>query len=809
MSRSPRKGSPQKRVQSGSGVGDARPPSTSAPVDPTARRQRSTSSDSSVMRSCDTCLKGNKLAREDPHSTCLKCLGRNHDMKACADCTAMTVRARLQRARSMLLWRHGLTTRPLSRRQYNDHKEEFATSKYVQTAYLMHFLGLREEDVRGEDLGDVAPPRRKDADPMLVSTAKPAVYGPLPSPNRSQSPLAGDTPLEIDESDLLNLSCEALEMPELFSGLPIYKWRKGGTSDVVFQGTQGQFESWKAGSQTDSGRERPDRRGDVSTPIVINGDPPRKPPSAALGSQASDSQNVSLSTVSEMIMQSQEAFKQQLLEQQRIQQQSQNEQFEAFMSTIRASAQPSSTRSAAPNVSLATGHLGSQSTVVPRSEPTIPEVSPIDKAKAWTAAMPTTTQDPITLFSDDESVSDSLQSGLMVEPQSVRRTPAMTLGEGQCPYDWDAAGLKFPFKDEIPANSRSHQRLECNAQWLGYVAKVNEVPPEIREVRQPDPFSLSTEPSIPVQQPLALSNTTKDAWTESREHRSMRSQNLLPPSVRKGYRLTRDDWAFLGAVRRPDDMLTHLTKSTKVSAKGVHSLTGHKNLISLASYLQENIQFTAHTMRPLAHAISASFCLKQFSEEIQKAVAKGDAAKILETSQRLLGIGTFIWSALEDTSECLARGNADAVRKLRDLWLEHATLPHEVREGIRQLPVVRGNIPAERNAEFAAPLVGDDINKLYDQAYKRAKASQALYKRQAQFKPATIKRKGDGQNSGNAKKPRNDNAKKPGPQKGQFQPKYQGGQRQYNNRGRGGKNQGPPRGGTPNAKGKQGDKQSS
>ena len=173
----------------------------------------------------------------------------------------------------MLLWRHGLTTRPLSRRQFNDHKEEFATSKYVQTSYLLHFLGLKDEDVRGMDLGDVNPPKRREADPMLLPAAQPAVYGPLPSPTRSQSPRVGDTPVSIEDTDLLNLSCDTLEMPELFSGLPLYKWRKGGTSDVVFQGTQGQFEAWKAGPQGDVVVETGVKHGDASSPIVINGDP--------------------------------------------------------------------------------------------------------------------------------------------------------------------------------------------------------------------------------------------------------------------------------------------------------------------------------------------------------------------------------------------------------------------------------------------------------------------------------------------------------------------------------------------------------
>ena len=95
-----------------------------------------------------------------------------------------------------------------------------------------------------------------------------------------------------------------------------------------------------------------------------------------------------------MIIQSQETFKQQLLEQQKQQQRSQQAQFDIFMSTMKTSALPPSTLGAAQNVSLATGHLGSQSVDVPCSLPLIPQVSPLDKAKAWTSALPTVAHTP-------------------------------------------------------------------------------------------------------------------------------------------------------------------------------------------------------------------------------------------------------------------------------------------------------------------------------------------------------------------------------------------------------------------------------
>ena len=51
---------------------------------------------------------------------------------------------------------------------------------------------------------------------------------------------------------------------------------------------------------------------------------------------------------------------------------------------------------------------------------------------------------------------------------------------------------------------------------------------------------------------------------------------------------------------------------------------------------------------------------------------------VLEVKEKLLGLGTLIWSVMEDLAQCLTQGNADAVRKLQDIWLEQANLPSKV-----------------------------------------------------------------------------------------------------------------------------------
>ena len=261
---------------------------------------------------------------------------------------------------------------------------------------------------------------------------------------------------------------------------------------------------------------------------------------------------------------------------------------------------------------------------------------------------------------------------------------------------------------------------------------------------------MAPAPKVPQ---LCLSNASKKSWEDARAHRSVQGQNLLPPSVRKGYRLTKDDWAYLGAVRRPDPLLAYLCpKFSKPSAKGVPVISGHKNLVSYASHLQDHIQSSAHTMRPLSHAVNGLFCYKFAVAEAREAVMKGDGAKVLSLLDQVDGLSAFTWAAMEDTADCLARSNADAVRKLRSLWLDHADLPSEVREGIKQVPVVRGLIPPERNVEYSAPVCGDELQRFYDEAYSRSKATRALHSKQGQFRAPQVKRKNPQQGGGQPKK---------------------------------------------------------
>ena len=88
----------------------------------------------------------------------------------------------------------------------------------------------------------------------------------------------------------------------------------------------------------------------------------------------------------------------------------------------------------------------------------------------------------------------------------------------------------------------------------------------------------------------------------------METQNFqdatLTPSGQKRISDMRDDWAMLGAVRRPDHIFDTST-NTKHSARGVSQLEDSR-AAQLASLHQEVAQATAHTLCPLAVAHQAA-----------------------------------------------------------------------------------------------------------------------------------------------------------------------------------------------------------
>ena len=96
----------------------------------------------------------------------------------------------------------------------------------------------------------------------------------------------------------------------------------------------------------------------------------------------------------------------------------------------------------------------------------------------------------------------------------------------------------------------------------------------------------------------------RDIWTEARKSRAGKPVPLVPAAVRASYRLPPDDWAFFGAVRRPDESLLEHCR-TKPSARQVPVLQRSTDGMAFDSFLSDVVQATAHLARPLAHGAHA------------------------------------------------------------------------------------------------------------------------------------------------------------------------------------------------------------
>ena len=88
-------------------------------------------------------------------------------------------------------------------------------------------------------------------------------------------------------------------------------------------------------------------------------------------------------------------------------------------------------------------------------------------------------------------------------------------------------------------------------------------------------------------------------------------------------------------------------------------------------------------------------------------------------------------TATTDTADCLTRLNTEAVKKLRNVWLDSSRLPQDVKDGIKLAPIEPGSTPLERGIKFMAPVAGVSLKHHHDQACEHAKADKFLSRKAA------------------------------------------------------------------------------
>jgi hypothetical protein len=227
---------------------------------------------------------------------------------------------------------------------------------------------------------------------------------------------------------------------------------------------------------------------------------------------------------------------------------------------------------------------------------------------------------------------------------------------------------------------------------------------------------------------IPLPRDIREVFKDARKFRTSR-RAMLPPTVRKSYRVPREDWAFLGAVRRPDRILESYSK-TKKNSKGLHHLQD-ANHSSLASAFQDAVQSSAHTVRPVSASYQSAAAIYDMSLHTQQLLQDGDFAQVRDNLQRMALMAQYSLTASIDAADCLARFNSDSACRLRSVWIDHSRLPDDIKDAVRIAPIVEGTVPAERGREFTAPIVGEALKSAHEQAYSRAKADKLLSQKSA------------------------------------------------------------------------------
>lgn len=329
--------------------------------------------------------------------------------------------------------------------------------------------------------------------------------------------------------------------------------------------------------------------------------------------------------------------------------------------------------------------------------------------------------------SADSIVSESLIQNIGTEEDTGM---ARQLAEGQSHFDWDHDGTKWSTREDIPQDVKDQlSALESLAKQM---AMLNRFPQEPVEVPvQSRRLGAYTQTSSVSEVTISLPDNIKDVYKDARKYRATKI-SVLPRTVRKGYRVPREDWAFLGAVRRPDKILEAYNK-TKKNAKGIHQLQD-TNQAALASAYQDAVQFTAHTTRPVSAAYQSAVTIHDLALKTQEMnYSQGASARISENLQKKAILAQYNLTASADAADCLARQNADAARCLRAVWLESSRLPEEVRDAVKTSPIVEGVMPPDRGMEFTTAIAGDIFKTAHDNACSRAKADKLLAHKSSVF----------------------------------------------------------------------------
>ena len=324
------------------------------------------------------------------------------------------------------------------------------------------------------------------------------------------------------------------------------------------------------------------------------------------------------------------------------------------------------------------------------------------------------------------SYAPSIGSMISNDPPQIGSEHAWRLAqlrEGMDEYDWDNQGTRVQVREDWA--SAVTQKVDELVRVVGSISEVLGFRQEPEPTVQPDlqPFGIMDQPKSS-QPKLPLPQTMRDIWSEARKTRAGKPAPLVPAAVRASYRLPPDDWAFFGAIRRPDESLLEHCR-TKPSARQVPVLQRSADGMAHDSFLSDVVQATAHLARPLAHGAHAVTMVSSTISVIMQLMPEmpEDLKVLLKQSLDSLRLATTVFC---DTTDCAARLNAHSLRTLRNTWIEAANVPLDVKLRAKNSNLVPGVPPEGLRMEFTAPLVGESLKAEVGEAVERNKRSKVL-----------------------------------------------------------------------------------
>ena len=250
---------------------------------------------------------------------------------------------------------------------------------------------------------------------------------------------------------------------------------------------------------------------------------------------------------------------------------------------------------------------------------------------------------------------------------------------------------------QLPGETLNERRLRSlgeSQQCLGSLLGLE--PPTTPAVLEEEGVSClctsAQQETLQQQIEFPLPMAIREVWNSARQPKVRMAE--IPIAVRQCYRMTPQDWAFLGAVRRPDEALLPYCKGKyRDSTKGPVLAHKDKGLERLESLLSDTITDTTHAVRPVALTFSAANQASQLLSTVRDHLISSAAPQnILDAVDSAKQCAVLAVEGSVDAADCLAQQNAVALRSLRQAWVEASTLPENTKKQVLNTALA-GGIP--------------------------------------------------------------------------------------------------------------------